>query len=63
MMLNKFEKEELVIKLLNEGKTLKRIAAEVHISFKDIGKVSRKLRGETKEEVSAHRQSLWKHVL
>jgi len=46
-MLNKFEKEELVIKLLNEGKTIRQIAAEAHISFSDIGAIARKSKGET----------------
>jgi len=51
-MINKFEKEALVIKLLNEGKTIKQIATEAHISFKDIGGISRKLRGETEDSSS-----------
>ena len=47
LVLNKFEKESLVIKLLNEGRTFRQIATEVHISFKDIGVIARKLNGET----------------
>jgi predicted XRE-type DNA-binding protein len=46
-MINKFEKEALVIRLLNEGKTIREIATEAHISFKDIGGIARKLKGET----------------
>ena len=51
-MLNKFEKGQLVIKLLNEGKTIREIAAEAHISFGDIGEIARKLQGEPIEESS-----------
>ena len=47
LVLNKFEKESLAIKLLNEGRTFRQIATEVHISFKDIGVIARKLNGET----------------
>jgi predicted XRE-type DNA-binding protein len=34
-MINKFEKEALVIRLLNEGKTIREIATEAHIAFKN----------------------------
>jgi hypothetical protein len=33
----KSEKERLIIKLLEEGKTSRQIAEEVHVSFGDIG--------------------------
>ena len=54
-ILNKFEKEKKVIELHNkEGKTLKEIAAIVHMSFRDIYKIikayERKKRLETKRE-------------
>jgi hypothetical protein len=54
-ILNKFEKEKKVIELHNkEGKTLKEIAAIVHMSFRDISKIikayERKKRLETKRE-------------
>lgn len=52
-MLNKFEKEELVIKLLNEGKTIRQIAAEAHISFSDIGAIARKSKGEMETQSSS----------
>jgi DNA-binding NarL/FixJ family response regulator len=38
-LLNKKEKEKIVIQLANEGKTTRDIAKEVHISLKDIGKI------------------------
>ena len=39
MLLNKFEKEKRVIELHNQGKTIRDIAKEVHMSFKDIGRI------------------------
>src|SRR5918995_583282 len=37
--LNKFEKEERVIELHKDGKTIRQIAPEVHMSFRDISKI------------------------
>jgi hypothetical protein len=37
--LNKFEKEKRVIELHLQGKTIRRIAPEVHMSFRDISKI------------------------
>lgn len=37
--LNKFEKEKRVIELHNQGKTIRDIAQEIHMSFKDIGRI------------------------
>ena len=38
--LNKFEKEKKVIELhTNEGKTIRQIAPEVHMSFRDISRI------------------------
>jgi transposase len=39
ILLNKFEKEKRVIELHLEGKTIRDIAKEVHMSFKDIGRI------------------------
>lgn len=61
-MLNKFEKEEFVIKLLNEGRTIRQIATEAHISFRDIGAIARKSKGE-KEIESSSPKSLETHAL
>ena len=44
-MLNKYEKEELVIQMHHEGKTLRDIAAAAHPSFGNIGKIIRKIGG------------------
>ncbi len=46
MILSKKEKEELVIKLLNEGKTTRQIARLAHASLRDIGLIARKVRGD-----------------
>jgi hypothetical protein len=45
VVLNKQEKEKLVITLHKEGKTIRQIAHEAHISFTDIGKIIRKMNG------------------
>jgi transposase len=47
MLLTRQEKEKLVVKLANEGKTTRDIAKEVHISLKDIGKIIRKATGDS----------------
>jgi hypothetical protein len=49
-VLNKFEKEELVIKMHQEGKTLREIAKAAHLSFSDIGKIIRKIDGLTDDD-------------
>jgi hypothetical protein len=46
VILNKHEKEALVIKLHRQGKTIRQIASEAHISFTDIGKIIRKISGQ-----------------
>jgi DNA-binding NarL/FixJ family response regulator len=46
MILDKKEREELVLKLLNEGKTTREIAKLVHVSLKNIGKITRKAAGD-----------------
>jgi transposase len=44
-VLNRQEKEKLVIKLHSEGKTIRQITHEAHISFTDIGRIIRKING------------------
>ena len=48
-VLNKYDKEQLVIKLHKAGKTIRDIAQAVHISFTDIGKIIRKINGQKDE--------------
>ncbi len=49
MLLSKKEKEELVIKLAEEGKSTRQIAETLHISLKDIGTIIRRYTGEEKD--------------
>ena len=46
LLLSRKEKEKLVIKLAQEGKTTREIAKQVHISLRDIGKIQHKLTGD-----------------
>ncbi|MGA8843953.1 MAG: hypothetical protein WB511_10240 [Nitrososphaeraceae archaeon] len=45
-MLTREEKEDLIIKLSNEGKNIREIAKEAHVNFTDIGKILKKINGE-----------------
>jgi transposase len=46
VLLSRKEKEALVIKLANEGKTIREIAKIVHMSLKDICKIINKETGD-----------------
>ncbi len=50
MLITRKEKEKLVLKLAEEGRTTRDIAKEVHISLKDIGKIIRKATGDFQGE-------------
>jgi hypothetical protein len=50
VVLNRREKEKLVIKLYQEGKTYRAIAHEAHLSFGDIGSIIRKTDGRESED-------------
>jgi transposase len=56
LLLSKKEKEKLVIKLANEGKTTREIAKEAHISLKDIGKIIHKVTGDIDVQVKKTRK-------
>jgi hypothetical protein len=45
VVLNRRDKEQLVIKLHQEGKTIREIAFAAHLSFSDIGSIIRKIDG------------------
>jgi orotate phosphoribosyltransferase-like protein len=45
MMLNRTEKEQRVTELYHQGKTIREIAQEVHMSFGDIGFIIKKVTG------------------
>jgi hypothetical protein len=49
-MLNKKEKEELVVKLHQENKTIRQTAELVHMSFKDIGTIIRRINGHDNDK-------------
>jgi hypothetical protein len=49
-ILNKKEKEELVVKLHQENKTIRQIAEIVHMSFKDIGMIIRRIDGDNNDK-------------
>jgi DNA-binding Lrp family transcriptional regulator len=46
-VLNKQEKEQLAVKLYLEGKPIREIAQQAHLSFGTIGKIIKRLNGET----------------
>jgi hypothetical protein len=50
VILNKKEKEELVVKLHQENKTIRQIAEIVHMSFKDIGAIIRRIDGRANDD-------------
>ncbi len=50
MILSKKEKEKLVIKLANEGKTTREIAKQVRISLRTIGQILNKVTGDDADE-------------
>ena len=49
IVLNRRDKEQLVIKLHQEGKTIREIASSAHMSFGDIGSIIRKIEGQDEE--------------
>lgn len=56
-VLNKYDKEQLVIKLHKAGKTIRDITQAVHISFTDIGKIIRKINGQKDEMLDLENKS------
>ena len=44
ILLNKFEKEKRVIELLLQGKIIREIAKEVHMSFRGIGRIKKHMK-------------------
>jgi DNA-binding CsgD family transcriptional regulator len=55
LLLNKKEKEKMIIKLAKEGKTTREIAEIAHISLKDIGKILRKITGDEDPHVESEK--------
>ena len=50
MILNRQQKENLVIDLLNQGLSVPQIAKQAHMSFTDIKKIRMKITGEVSDE-------------
>jgi hypothetical protein len=55
--LNKFQKQELVIELHDQGKTRRQIAEVAHMSFKDIADVIKRHTGEDNDSDSKPEKS------
>ena len=55
ILLNKFEKEKRVIELYKNGKTIREIAKEVHMSIRDISKIIKEY--DTKIKIQNNRQN------
>jgi hypothetical protein len=49
-ILNRRDKEQLVIELHRQDKTIREIAATAHLSFSDIGSIIRKIDGRDSED-------------
>ena len=59
--MNRQEKRQLVLRLYNEGKTMREISKEVHMSFSDIGSITKKLNEQLepkRKEISIESQAL-----
>jgi hypothetical protein len=55
VVLNRRDKEQLVIRLHNQGKTIREIASAAHLSFTDIGNIIKKIDGrDNDDEVEAN---------
>ena len=56
-VLNRRDKEQLVIKLHQEGKTIRQIAFSAHLSFSDIGSIIHKIDGKVDDGVDLKNKS------
>jgi transposase len=62
VVLNKKEKEQLVIKLYQDGKPIREIARQAHLSFGSIGKIIRTINNSGDDNCSSKSKStkaLW----
>ena len=55
ILLSRKEKEEMVIKLIKEGKTTREIAKILHISLKEIGKIRKKITGDEDPQIESEK--------
>ena len=49
-LLNREEKEQYVIQLYKEGRSVREIAKQMHMSFRDIGAITNRLKSEVERE-------------
>lgn len=61
--LNKFEKEKKVIGLHKEGKTIRQIAPEVHMSFRDISKIIKRYNKKLRAQQNKKEDSQTKKII
>ena len=54
IILNKKEKEDLVAKLYHDGKPIRYIAQQAHLSFGTIGKIIRRMNGLDNDEIMSN---------
>ena len=57
-VLNKYEKEQLVIRLHQKGKTIREIASAAHMSFSDISNIIGKVEGRTNDAKISNKSKL-----
>ena len=57
-ILTRQEKERLVLQLYNQGKTIRDIAKELRMSFRDIGGILKKASGEKEGKQEKEQSSL-----
>ena len=55
-MLNKKEKEQLVIKLYQDSKPIREIARQAHLSFGSIGKIIRTINSDSDDNCNSRLQ-------
>ncbi len=60
LLLTKKQKENLVIKLAQDGKTTRTIAKEVHISLKDIGRIIHKVTDNDSDIIEKEKEEIEK---
>ena len=53
VVLTKKEKEELVVKLYQDGKTIREIAQQAHLSFGTIGRIIKQMNGSEKDGIES----------
>jgi hypothetical protein len=53
VVLNRRDKEQSVIQLHQEGKTIREVAQQVHTSFKDIGTIIRRIDGQEDHDIGS----------